>query len=350
MDYEIRRQPCPKVEPGEFVFAATALEHPHIHGMTAGLLEAGASLKWVWDKDPRKVDAFLASFPQAMPARCLEEILQDTQVAMVAAADVPNERAGLGITVMNAGKHYFTDKTPLTSLPQLEAVTECCAVTSRRYFCYYSERLHSEAGGFVGQLVREGVIGRVVQVLGMGPHRLNPLSRPDWFFDKERYGGILCDIGSHQIEQFLYYTGAKDARVTHARVENFAHPEYPGLEDFGEASLTADNGASDYMRVDWLTPDGLSAWGDGRTFLLGTDGYIETRKYVNIAADRGGGHVFLVDGKGEYHFDVSGKVGCPFFGEMIRDCLDGTERAMTQSHILKTAELCIKAQLLADIG
>jgi predicted dehydrogenase len=183
----------------------------------------------------------------------------------------------------------------------------------------------------------------------MGPHRLNAPARPDWFFIKEYYGGILCDIGSHQIEQFLYYTGAKDATVVKSQIANYNHPQYPELDDFGDAMLVGDNGATQYFRVDWFTPDGLSTWGDGRTFILGTEGYIELRKYVNVGMNDGSSnHVFLVNGQGEKHFEVTGKVGYPFFGQLILDCINRTENAMTQEHAFKAAELSVKAQMQAN--
>jgi predicted dehydrogenase len=204
--------------------------------------------------------------------------------------------------------------------------------------------LDVESSLFACQLIEEGAIGRVVQVIGTGPHRANPESRPDWFFDPEFYGGILCDIGSHQIEQFLHFTGAKDAKVLHSKVANYHFKQYPNFEDFGDATLVADNGATFYFRVDWLTPDGLGSWGDGRVFILGTDGYIEVRKYIDIGRDTSTDHLYLVNQKGEEHYELSGKVGFPFFGEFILDCLNGTENAMTQEHAFKAAELCIEAQ------
>jgi predicted dehydrogenase len=214
---------------------------------------------------------------------------------------------------------------------------------------YFSERLHVECAMFAGDLVRDGAIGRVIQVIGLGPHRMGPPEkRPDWFFRKARYGGILCDIGSHQCEQFLFYAGAKEARVTSARVANHNHPEFPELEDFGDATLVADNGASFYFRVDWFTPDGLRTWGDGRTILLGTEGYIEMRKYVDVGSDRMGNQLYLVNGQGEQHLSLEGRVGYRFFGELILDSLHRTETAMTQAHAFKAAELCLKAQALAD--
>ena len=136
--------------------------------------------------------------------------------------------------------------------------------------------------------------------------------------------------------------------MQYSQVGNYNHTEYPELEDFGDAVLLGDNGATQHFRVDWFTPDGLSTWGDGRTFILGTEGYIELRKYVNIGTDdKGGDHVILVNGEGERHFEVSGKVGYPYFGQLILDCINRTENAMTQEHVFKAAELCVRAELLA---
>lgn len=347
MNYAPKGKPNVVVKPGEFVFAAVALDHGHIYGMTNGLVEAGATLKWVYDPDPAKTAAFAEKYPQVKIAGSEEEVLRDPEVQLIAGAAVPSERCALGLRAMDAGKDYFTDKAPFTTLEQLESAKQKARETGKKYMVYYSERLHVEAAIYAGQLVQQGAIGRVVQVIGFGPHRLNAPSRPEWFFKKDKYCGILGDIGSHQIEQFLFYAGCKDATVLHAKVGNYNSPEYPELEDFGDATLVGDNGATQYFRVDWLTPDGLGTWGDGRTTILGTEGYIELRKYIDIARDKEGNHVYLVDKNGEHHFEVSGKIGYPFFGELILDCINRTEVAMTQEHAFKAAELCLKAQEIA---
>jgi predicted dehydrogenase len=347
-DYAPKGQPKPVCKPGEFIFAAVALDHGHIYGQCNGLIEAGGELRWVFDPDPGKVEAFHKKFPKVQIARSLAEVLDDPAVRLVAAAAVPSERAALGINVMRAGKNYFTDKAPFTELAQLSKARAVVAETGCKYMVYYSERLHVECAVFAGDLIQQGAIGRVISVLGLGPHRLSASARPPWFFERAKYGGILCDIGSHQIEQFLFFAGASDATVMSARVANYAHKEHPELEDFGDATLLADNGASSYFRVDWFTPDGLRTWGDGRTFILGTEGYIEMRKYCDVTRDAQGDHQFLVNGAKETHFELSGKVGFPFFGELILDCLNGTEEAMTQEHAFKAAELCLKAQAAAQ--
>lgn len=346
MNYAPVGKPQPVVAPGEFIIAAAALDHGHIYGMCNGLIEAGATLKWVFDPDPAKVAKFVEQYPQVKVADSLETILTDASVQLVAGAAVPSERSPLGLKVMDAGKDYFTDKAPLTTLAQLELAKRKVLETGRKYAVYYSERLHVESAVFAGQLVEQGAIGRVMQTLGVGPHREGE-GRPEWFYDKALFGGILCDIGSHQIEQFLFYTGNRNARVVASQVRNVNHPQYPLFEDFGDAMLAGDNGATGYFRCDWFTPDGLSSWGDGRLTLLGTEGYIEIRKYVDITRQEQD-VVYLVNKEGEFRYPVAGKVGFPYFGQLILDCLNRTENAMTQEHTFKAAELCVKAQMLAN--
>jgi predicted dehydrogenase len=346
MNYAPKGKPNPVVKAGEFVFAAAHLDHGHIYGQCNGLTEAGATLKWVYDPDPKKVAAFLEKNPGTKVARSLDEVLADSEVKLVAAAAIPNERGAIGCRVMQAGKDYFTDKAPFTTLDQLAEARRVVAATKRKYMVYYSERLHVESAMFATDLVQQGAIGRVIQVLGLGPHR-EGTGRPDWFYKREQFGGILCDIGSHQFEQFLTFSGATDATVQHAAVANYAHPDHPEFEDFGEANLLGNNGATNYVRIDWFTPKGLSTWGDGRMLILGEKGYIELRKYVDVGRDKKGDNVYIVDEQGERYLNVDGQVGFRFFGELILDCLNRTEKAMTQAHAFKAAELCLKAQAAA---
>ncbi len=350
MTYAPKGKAEPVVGAGDFPIAAMALDHGHIYGQCNGLVEAGAVLRYVYDPDPKKVESFCKAYPGVKVADSAEQILEDPEIKLVAAAAVPNRRGSLGCRVMEAGKDYFTDKTPFTTMEQLAEAKRIARETGRKYMVYFSERLHVESAVHAGHLIAGGVIGDVIQVMGLGPHRLSAASRPDWFFVKEQYGGILTDIGSHQFEQFLSFAGAEDAEVTYARVANYGNPHYPELEDFGEAALVADNGASNYIRVDWFTPDALPVWGDGRTIVMGTKGYIELRKYYDLGPKKPGDFLFLVTNDREEQMDLSGKVGFPFFGELILDCLNGTEKAMTQNHAFKAAELCLRAQAMADLS
>lgn len=337
----------PVCQKGDFRFSVVGVTHSHIVGMTQDLISAGGEVVGVFDPDPAKVKKFCKTFPDAKPADGEERILDDASIQMIVTADIPSFRGSLGLRVLGAGKHFFTDKAPFTTLKQLAEARRKADETGLIWAVCYSERLNCEAAGYAEQLIAAGAIGRVIQVIGFGPHRLSAPTREPYFFRKEEYGGILCDIGSHQAEQFLFYAGCKDAEVVHSKVANFHHPDYPELEDFGDANILGDNGASNYFRVDWFTPDGLSTWGDGRTFILGTEGYIELRKYVDIAREATADHVYWVDAKGEHYFNARGKVGFPYYGRLILDVLNGTRTAMPQEHAFKAAEISLQAQAQA---
>ncbi len=338
------------VGPGEFQFAAAFLDHGHIYGQCNGLRDAGATCKWVYDTDPGRIEKFREAFPDVQVADEFSQLLLDPEVQLVSSAAIPAERSEIGRQVMAAGKDYFTDKSPFTSLRQLQDTQDTVEATGRKYMVYYAERLHNDAAWTAGEMIREGAVGRVLQVLNLAPHRLAKSTRPPWFFDKASYGGILTDIGSHQVEQFLTYADCSDATINFARVDNLNNPDRPGLEDFGELSMTGDNGASFYSRVDWFTPEGLRTWGDGRSFIVGTEGSMELRKYIDVAREAPASKLFLVNGDGEQEIECQGRSGFPFFGRLILDCIHRTETAMTQSHAFRAAELSMKAQAVAEAG
>lgn len=349
MNYLPEMKPAPVVKPGEFVFAATHFDHGHIHGQIRALISAGGVCRSVYDPSPERLKpvADLVAAGTRI-ASSFEEILDDPEIALVTSAAIPSDRAAIGLRVMESGKDYLTDKSPFTTLAQLEEIRAAIPRTGRKYMVCYSERLCNESAWQAGELIREGAIGRVLQVLNLAPHNLKAHTRPAWFFDKSFYGGILTDIGSHQFEQFLTYAGAKDASINFARADNVGHPEHPGLEDFGEASITLDTGASAYCRIDWFNPAASRTWGDGRTFVLGDKGYMELRKYIDIGRPGSGDLIFLVNDSVETEIPCLGNVGFPFFGRFILDCLNRTELAMTQEHALKAAELSMRAQEFAD--
>ena len=342
-NYAPKGKAAPVVAPGQFPVGVIGLDHGHIYGQCNGLSEAGAEIRLVFDPDPAKVAAFQKVFPYVKVARSEAEVLE-SDVKLIATASIPDHRGEVSIAALQHGKHAFADKPPVITRDQLQRARLAVAESGCKFGVYYSERLHVEAAVYAEQLIREGAIGRVVQVMGAGPHRANVATRPDWFFDKKRYGGILVDIGCHQIEQILFFAGSSDGKIQSSRIANYNHPDYPNFEDFGDATLVCDNGAAGYFRVDWFTPKGLGAWGDGRTTILGTDGYIELRKYIDVARDPEGDHVYLVNHEGERHIRASGECGFPFFGRFIKDCLEGTETSMTEAHAFRAIELAIDAQ------
>ncbi len=327
-------------------FAVIGLDHYHIMGMTAAVKRGGGELVSVYSKNPVALQDFMKRFGDVKLAENEDEILNDPAIQLVAAAPVPDQRAPLGIRVMHHGKDYLSDKPGIISLEQLANVRKAIKETGRTYAIMFSERLEVKAAVKAGELVKAGAIGRVVQTVNLAPHKVNDVVRPDWFWDPARYGGILCDIGSHQADQFIYYTGSTVADVMAAQIANVNYKDHPKFQDFGDMMLHGNGGAG-YVRVDWFTPNGLGVWGDGRLFILGTEGYIELRKYADPAGRKGGNHLFVVDGKQTRYIDCNDVV-LPFGPQFVSDIVNRTHVAQDQEQALLATELVLKAQKKAQ--
>lgn len=328
-------------------FAVIGIEHRHIFGQVDPLLAAGAELV-CYHAEGFLLDWFKEKYPHVKAVDDRRRILEDKTIQLIVSAGIPSERAGLGIEAMRHGKDVMVDKPGVITFEQLAAVRKVQAETGRIYSVCFSEHFETRSTVKAGEMIRAGAIGRVVHTTGLGPHRLNKATRPAWFFQREKYGGILADIASHQCEQFLFLTGADGAEIVSASVANRGNPETPELQDFGEMILKTKT-ASGYICVHWFTPDGLPTWGDGRLFIAGTEGSIELRKYVDIGGPPGIDHLFLVDGKGVQRIDCSA-VELPYSRDLIHDVLTREETAMPQARCFKAMELALTAQAMAETG
>ncbi|HSY33268.1 MAG TPA: Gfo/Idh/MocA family oxidoreductase [Verrucomicrobiae bacterium] len=327
-------------------FSVIGINHDHIYAQVEATRRGGGELVSLYAKEPELAAAFSKRYPDVKLAGSEKEILDDPSIKLILSASIPADRAPLGLEVMRHGKDFMVDKPGMTSLEQLAEVRSTQKATGRIYSIMYSERFENRATVRAGELMRAGAIGRVLQTIGTGPHRMNPAQRPPWFFEREQYGGILCDIGSHQFDQFLYFTNSTKAEIVASQIGNLNHPQYPGLEDFGDVMLRGDHGTG-YIRVDWFTPDGLATWGDGRLFVLGTDGYFEIRKNVDIAGRNLGSFLFQIDQKGTRYIDCQ-DVALPYGEQLINDVLDRTDTAMNQEHCFYAMELALKAEKQAQ--
>ena len=333
--------PIPPANP-RLRFSVININHNHIYGMVDAVTRGGGLLVAFYAKEPVLVSEFSRRYPHAKLTQSKEEILEDNSIQVILSSGIPVERAPLGIEVMRHGKDFLVDKPGITELEQLAAVRKVQKETGRIYSILFSERHENRATVRAGELIQQGAIGRVLQTVGLGPHRINIPSRPDWFFDRKNFGGILTDIGSHQFDQFLHFTGSSEATIVAAQVGNLHHPQYPNMQDFGDVMIRGNKGTG-YIRVDWFTPDALSSWGDGRLTILGTDGYIEVRKNIDIAGPTGGNHLYLVNHR-ETRFIDCNNATLPFGNLFVDDVLNRTETAMTQQHCFLATELALIAQ------
>jgi predicted dehydrogenase len=329
-------------QPAPIRFGVIGMNHGHIYGQVQLLLDAGAELAGYFAPEPELAAEFGKAFPQAKLARSEAELLEDESVQLIASAGIPAERGPLGIRVMEHGKDYLSDKPAFTTFAQLEQARKVQAATGRIYAVDYGERLENRATVKAAELVRAGAIGQVVNTVGLGPHRARFHTRPDWFYVRERYGGILIDIASHQFDQFLYFTQATEVEIVAATVANRHHPQYPEFEDFGEVLVRTPT-ATGYIRVDWFTPEGLDTWGDTRLTVVGTEGYVEVRKNIDVAGKPGSDHLFLVDQKETRYIDCK-EVELPFGRQLLDDIRNRTQTALPQEHAFWAAELALRAQ------
>ena len=327
-------------------FAAIGINHGHIFGQVDCLLREGAEFVAFHAVEDDLAKTFGDKYPQARRVANRDEILDDETIPLVLTAAIPGDRAEIAAAAMRRGKDVMSDKPGMTSLDELRTLKHVQAETGRIFSVLYSEHFETRSTVKAGELVRAGAIGEVIHTVGLGPHAIRNLTRPAWFFERSRYGGILCDIASHQCEQFLFFANTLDAEVISATVANRAHPETPGLQDVGDIHLRAPN-ATGYIRVDWFTPAGLPTWGDGRLTILGTQGYIELRKYVDIAGRPGTDHLFLVDASGMHYIDCT-TTDLPYARQLIADIENRTETAMSQAHCFRAMELALTAQALAE--
>ena len=342
---------APGISPKHHIrFAVCGISHDHIHGMIGAIQRGGGELVSYWGAEPDRLAVFARRYPGAKAARTQDEVLHDTGVQLVLSSHIANQRASIGMRAMRAGKDFLADKPGITTLEDLAAVRKTIQETGRIYAILYSERLEVRAAVYAGELIQKGAIGKVIQTINIAPHQVlqrtgdngGASQRPGWFWEEAQYGGILCDIGSHQIDQFLFYTGSTRAEVAAAQIANLRHPEHPHFQDFGDMMLTGDKGLG-YVRLDWFTPDGLGTWGDGRLFVLGTDGYIEIRKYANVAVSSQGNNLFLVDAKRARYIDCNNGP-LPFGPQFVADVVNRTHMAQDQAQCLLAAELSIRAQ------
>ncbi|HZX07304.1 Gfo/Idh/MocA family oxidoreductase [Kribbella sp.] len=332
-------------------FAAVGLDHSHIFGQVAGLIRSGAEFVGMATDDPSAAVAvqLRERYPDVPFADDPDELIARDGIDVIVTAAVPDRRGPIAVAALRAGKDVVADKPGCITLDQLAEIERAVAETGRFWSVTFSERFEVPSAIKAGELVRDGAIGTVVQTLGLGPHRIGDRAhlaggagRPDWFYDKARYGGILADIASHQVDQFLWFTGAKTAEVVSSTVGNFGNTDDPGLQDFGEMLLRSEN-AQGYIRVDWYTPAGLPTWGDGRLMILGTDGYIELRKYIDIEGREGGNHLFLANQEGTQYIDCS-DVKTSYYEDLVHDVRERTTTAAPQEHTFEATRLALVAQ------
>src|SRR5437588_9312131 len=237
-------------------FSVCGMSHDHIHGMIGAVQRGGGTLGAAWGGEEDKLATFRKRYPDVKIVATQDEIINDPSTQLVLSSQIANERAGIGIRAMKYGKDFLSDKPGATTLEDLAQIRKTIAETKKIYAIMYSERLEVKAAVKAGELVQAGAIGRVIQTINIAPHQIiqghggdarGSGGRPDWLWNPVQYGGILCDIGSHQVDQFLYYTGSTEAEIAESQIANVNHPQHAHFQDFGDMVLRGNRGVG-YVR------------------------------------------------------------------------------------------------------
>lgn len=325
-------------------------EHLHLFEMIDGLVGVGAETVCHAATDGPLLGLY-EGWRSGSERRPVDEVIGDDSIDLVVIADVPADRGRLAADALVAGRNVLTAKPGVTTDHDLDEIDAAVRSTGRRWWVFFSERLCNRAVTEAVRLVHAGAIGELVAVAGAAPHTLSADTRPPWFFERDRAGGILVDLAAHQADQLLALAGPGRTEVLSATVANAAHPEHPGLQDLGRMSLrhVSDEGRtvlSDH-HVDWLSPAGLGTWGDVRLVLTGTAGTIEVRSNIDVAGQPGGEHLLLVDGDSARRIDCSG-VTIDWAERLRADVELGTDSLAGHEHTVAACRLAIAAQAHAE--
>jgi len=326
-------------------FAAIGLDHRHVYDLTTGLRAAGAVCVGHDPEttDPRVLAGFCKRFPDA-PAVARERLLDDPSIDFIVLSAVPRDRAGIAIDAMRRGKDVMVDKPGVTTLDQLAAVEAAVQATGRIWSVCLG-RLASPAVQAALEVARSGELGRLISLTSLAPHRLNRALRPAWFFERDAYGGIINDIGVHSIDQFLAFADAADATIAASTIGSFGTPP-AGFEDFAEITLRSAT-MTGTMRLDWFTPDGLPDWGDGRLFLVGTEGTLELRKNLDIDGKPGGDHMFVA-GRQRTRYQNCTTMPVTYYRDFLDDLRDRNGRMLDGGRVFAVCRLALRCQALAE--
>jgi len=326
--------------------ALVGADHNHLYEIIDRLVKAGAEAV-AHTAEGQFVEHY-SRWQTGSAERSFDDILADDSIDLIVTAAIPNRRASIALAAIEAGKHVISDKPGLTTMDQLDALRSAVADRpGRPWTVLFTERFENRAINEAVRLAQSGAVGTVVHVVGAGPHTMWAERRPDWFWDPEATGGILVDVGSHQVDQFMSITGAvaADVSIVSSMVGNVASAEHPDMQDIGSMTLAAGVVVGDH-RLDYLTARGLGTWGDCRLMIVGTEGAIEARANVDIAGYEGSEHLIVVDAEGTRRVDISGVV-VDWAELALADVADDGEQLMTQQHAIDVTDVCLRARAAA---
>jgi predicted dehydrogenase len=191
----------------------------HIHNL---LNIQHADLVAICDPYKTNLDAALALYPSAKGCKDYHEVLDDKSIDGVIIATPLHLHARITLDALAAGKHVFCEKAMARTMEECKAVYDAYARTDKALY-YCMQRMYDEKYVKAMQMIKQGLIGDVV---GMRCHWFRnadwrrPVPSPDlerwinWRLYKEYSGGLMTELGCHQLEVCNWATDKMPFEVT----------------------------------------------------------------------------------------------------------------------------------------
>jgi predicted dehydrogenase len=263
--------------------AIIGVAHPHVEYVLEELKRSDRkdyTLLGVQDSDVELAHHYAAPFGAPVFAQVNEILAERPDVAVIAGRYA--ERGTEAAAALRAGAHIIADKPLCTSLEQLNEVEQAVRVSGRSVTLLLEKRGYPETLA-AHEFIQTGGLGEIVGITSVGPHKLNPNTRPEWFFRRDEYGGIIGDLAVHDLDTALLFAPAQSAQV-----RGWVRAVAPnGFAHYGVASVITPTTVIS-AEVSWLTPQASDVHGDYRMRVVGTRGTLEifwARGRVEVVTD-----------------------------------------------------------------
>ena len=179
--------------------------------------------------------------------------------------------AAIAIEAANAGCHLICEKPLALTHKSLAEVYNAVKDNKVELFAMHSMR---SEGAFITahNIYRNGYIGQAIIANGRKSYKWG--TRPDWFAERDTYGGTIGWVGIHALD-FIHYITGLGFRSVMAMQGNFDHPSHKDCEDNCALVLEMSNGAHATISVDLCRPSSAPTHGDDWVRIVGTKGVLE---------------------------------------------------------------------------
>lgn len=255
-------------------FSIIGCEHEHISIFIEEMLELGHECAGIYEAENK---ALLESVAEKynLPIAEDKEMLLSNNVDMVGSSAINNQKIDIIELCEERGKHIMVDKPAVTNREDYKRLQAVIDRGQIEVGMLLTER-YRPAFSTLKRYIDEQRLGKIINIGIRKPHKLKPSTRPAWHFSKEQGGGIVIDLFVHDFDLLRWLTG-DEIRGFDGMVTKNMLPEYPTFYDAAAVQVLLKDNTIAQLYADWHTPEASKTYGDGRIFVVGTEGYAELR-------------------------------------------------------------------------